>query len=120
MTDSVDAVMYKFTNKVDSPYLDSLLAMFYEGAYQNTLGIMEAFDLTENAEVPILVGVAVDENGKPECFPIAKLLRAEDVPNFLSPDGVGGFYDPLDPVAADIAKENMKPLKEAVEADGTD
>lgn len=112
--DTTEFTLYKFTNKDDSPYLDTLLQMFYEGAFGNTIGIMEAFNLKTQEEETILVGVSVDEDGKPECFPIAKLMSAEDVPNYLSPDGMGGFFDPLDPVARAEAKENMVPVGQAI------
>lgn len=116
-TNEVELIPYIFSNKPDSPHLGALLAMFYEGANRNTIGVMEAFDLIESEEVLLLVGVAADEEGKPVCFPIAKMLKAEDVPNFLSPDGKGGFYDPNDPTEAAEARENLKPIKEAVEQD---
>lgn len=107
-------ILFKFTNKEESPYLDSLLAMFYEGAFTNTIGIMEAHCLKTEQEEMILVGVALDADGKAECYPLAKLLRAEDVRDYLSPDGKGGFYDPLNPVEVANAKEDMKSFKDAV------
>lgn len=106
-------VLYKFTNKESSPYLDDLLAMFYQGVYDNRLGIMEAYNLTTEEEEIVLVGVEADENGKPVCFPLCRLLRAEDVPNYLSPDGKGGFFDLLDPAESEAAREEMKSIKEA-------
>lgn len=112
---AVQPVLYKFTNKSDSPYLDSLLAMFYEGSFANTIGIMEAFSLKDEEEHTILVGVQLDEDGKPECFPIAKLLRAEDVSNYLAPDGNGGFFDPCNPTELAEYKETVKSFDEAVQ-----
>lgn len=109
----VEPVLYRFAN-TDSPHLDTLLVMFYEGAYNNSIGIMEAFDLRTNEEVNLLVGVAVGEDGKPVCFPVAQLLKAEDVPHFLSPDGKGGWYDPADPVEAEAAREHLQPIVDAV------
>lgn len=107
-------VLYKFTNQEDSPHLDNLLAMFYQGVYDNTVGIMDAFSLADEEPRTILVGVAADENGKPVCFPIAQLLRAEDVPNYLSPDGKGGYFDLQNPNEAQAAREDMKPIAEAI------
>lgn len=107
-------VLYKFTNSGESPHLDSLLAMFYQGAYDNTIGIMDAYNLNTEEVETILVGVQVDENGKPVCFPLAKLLKAEEVPQYLSPDGKGSYFDPLDPVASEAARENMKTVEEAI------
>lgn len=120
MTEAAEAatekspILFKFTNKADSPYLDSLLTMFYEGAFRNHVGVMEAWSLKDEEEHIILVGVALDEDGKPECFPIAKCLRAEDVTNYLAPDGKGGYFDPSNPIELAAAKEDMKPFDQAV------
>lgn len=107
-------VLYKFTNEAESPQLDDILAMFYQGCYTNTIGIMQAFNLDTQETDLILVGVQLDENGKPDCFPLARALKAEDVTRFLAPDGKGGFYDPLNGPEAEEAKENMKSFAEAV------
>lgn len=120
MQDTADAeqafspVLYKFTNQEESQYLDSLLAMFYQGVYDNQLGIMQAFNITTESEELILVGVAADDNGKPVCFPLAKVLAAEDVKNYLSPDGKGGWFDERDPSAAAEARESMRSITEAI------
>jgi len=112
-TNEISPVLYTFTNKEEAGYLDNILAMFYQGVYDNQIGIMEAFNLdTETTEL-ILVGVAADEDNKPVCFPIAKVLAAEDVSKYLSPDGNGGWFDERDPVAAADARESMKTIAEA-------
>lgn len=108
-------VLYKFTNQEQSGHLDNLLAMFYQGVYGNTVGIMTAFNLEKQEEELILVGVMLDQDGKADCFPIAKILSAEDVRNYLAPNGKGGYYDPANPVEASEAKENMRSFNEAVE-----
>lgn len=113
-TPAPSPVLYKFTNEAESPYLDSLLAMVYQGAFDNSLGIMECWDLEAADKAVVIVGVALDEEGKAECFPLFKLLKAEDVPNFLSPDGKGGYYDPANPSEVAAAKEDMKSFNEAV------
>lgn len=105
--------LYKFTNKEESPQLDNILAMFYTGVNDNTIGIMESWDLENEREALILVGIEVDENGKPVCFPLAQILRAEDVGSFLSPDGKGGYFDMFDPSEAAAAREEMKTVVEA-------
>lgn len=106
-------VLYKFTNQEESSYLDSLLVMFYQGVYDNQLGIMQAFNIQTEGEELILVGVAADENGKPVCFPIAKVLAAEDVQNYLSPNGKGGWFDERNPAEAAEARESMRSIAEA-------
>ena len=110
---TVAPVLYKFTNQKNSEELDTLLAMFYQGVYNNAIGIMQALNLNTGKEDIILVGIQLDENGKPDCFPIAKGLRIEDVRDYQAPDGQGGFYDPLDPMETAKAKEHMKTFAEA-------
>lgn len=108
LTESVRSLtLYKFTNNEDSPYLDTVLGMFYEGAFANAIGVMEAFNLEKGEVETILVGVNADSEGKPECYPIATILGAEHVSRYLMPDGKGDFYDPADPVATAEAKEDM-------------
>lgn len=107
-------VLYKFTNKAESPNLDNILAMFYRGVYDNRIGIMEAFNLDTEEEECILVGVELDENNKPICFPLCKVLRAEDVTRYLSPDGKGGYFDMLNQAESEAAREEMRPYDQAV------
>jgi hypothetical protein len=107
-------ILYKFTNQTQAPELESLLAMFYTGAYENRLGIMQAKNLEADEEELLLVGVSIDANGKTDCYPLARLLKAEDVANYRSPDGKGGWFDPLDPEAAEAVKEEMKPVEESL------
>lgn len=112
--EALKPTLYKFTNKAEAPHLDNLLAMFYQGVYDNTIGIMDAWNLETEQEEMILVGVAADENGKAVCFPLARLLRAEEVPQYLAPDGNGEYFDPYDPTAAAKARDGMKTIKEAI------
>lgn len=108
-------VLYKFTNRAESGDLDTLLAMFYKGTYSNKIGIMEAYNLdTEEVDI-ILVGIELDENGKPDCYPLARGLRSAEASRYLAPNGVGGFYDPRDPREAEEVKERMKPVDVATE-----
>lgn len=107
-------VLYKFTNAESSPNMDSILAMFYTGVYDNRIGIMEAFNLETESEELILVGVELDENSKPICFPLCKILRAEDISKYLSPNGKGGYFDMLDQKESEAAREEMRPYGDAV------
>ena len=110
-------VLYKFTNAEQSPQLDNILAMFYNGVYDNRIGIMEAFNLETETEETILVGVELDENSKPICFPLCKVLRAEDVSKYLSPNGKGGYFDMLNQQESEAAREEMRPYDQAVVAE---
>ncbi len=107
-------VLYKFTNQALSPELDNLLAMFYKGVYENRIGIMTAWNLETEQEQLILVGVELDENLKPDCYPLALVISAEQAKNFLAPDGKGGYFDPRDIAEASAAKDAMRPYDEAV------
>jgi len=91
-----DITLYKFTNSKESPYLDSQLAMFYSGAFRNSIGIMEARRELENGEViPVLLLVGVEqEDDKFKCFPLAEILSSEKAATYLHPDGEGGYSKP--------------------------
>lgn len=109
-----EVVLFKFTNQEKSPDLDNILAMFYSGVHTNTLGIMTAWNLATEQEEVILVGVQLDENGKPDCFPLCRVLRSEDARVYLSPDGKGGYFDPRDYVENETAKAEMRSYADAV------
>ena len=109
-----EMVLYKFTNKADTPYLDSLFQMYHHGAFTNRLGIMEAWNLETEREEIILVGVDIDEDGKPDCYPIARVLRAEDVGNYLAPNGKGGYFDPQNPSEVAEFKDSVRSYDEAL------
>lgn len=88
-----EITLYKFTNQKESPYLDSLLAMFYSGAMRNSIGIMEAkreFDDGKGYPALILVGV-IEQEGEIKCFPLAEIISAEQASQYLHPDGEGGY-----------------------------
>lgn len=86
-----EVTLYTFANHNPAPELESLLAMFYKGAADNQLGIMQAKHIETNEEQLLLVGVTV-EDGNTQCYPLCVLLRAEDVPLFRAPDGKGGWF----------------------------
>ena len=111
-------VLYQFTNSGVNPNLDSVLAMFYEGILSNRIGIMESHNLDSGNVELILVGVEADENDKPVCYPLCKILRSEDVSRYLAPDGKGGFFDMLDPVASAEVRDAMQPLTQITEIEG--
>lgn len=112
MTDENAPILYVFSNREHAPELEALLGMFLRGAAEDRIGIMQALNVTTKEEEIILVGVDLDENNKTECFPIAKLLRAEDAPSYRSPDGKGGYFNPLDPEEVESAKKGMKAVHE--------
>lgn len=109
-----EVVLYKFTNQQESGYMDNILAMFYHGAAENALGIMTAWNVEKQCEELILVGVQLDEEGKPDCFPLAKVLAAEEASLYLAPNGKNGYYDLRDATEVAEAKDEMRSYAEAV------
>lgn len=94
-----EITLYKFTNQKESPYLDSLLAMFYSGAFRNAIGIMEAsreFEDGKGYPALILVGVA-EEDGETKCYPLAEVIPSEMAYQYKHPDGKGGYLRPENP-----------------------
>jgi hypothetical protein len=89
--EAAEVTLYTFSNHSPAPELESLLAMFYKGAVDNQLGIMQALNTETNAEELLLVGVTVD-NGDTHCYPLCTLLKAEDVPRYKAPNGKGGWF----------------------------
>lgn len=85
------ATLYKYSNHKDSHYLDNLLAMFYHGVLTNAVGIMQALNTETNKEEVVLVGVKVNEDGTQECFPLSRVLTAEEASIYSAPDGEGGW-----------------------------
>ena len=95
-TSTEQEVHYIFSNRQDAPELQALLSMFLRGAEANRIGIMQAMNTRTNQEDIILVGVDVGPDNTAECFPLAVLLKAEDAPLYLSPDGDGGWHNPAE------------------------
>lgn len=83
--------LFKYTNHADSHELDNILAMFYHGVYTNMIGIMQALNQESGQEELILVGIKVREDGTQDCFPLAKVLKSEEVGVYAAPDGEGGW-----------------------------
>lgn len=115
-------ILYKFTNDEQSPELDNLLAMFYGGAFSNTLGISKVYNLDTEEEELVLVGLDfLDDNtvDMGSFFPLARLIKAEEVKNYLTPNGKGGWYDPRDPSEAAEVQESLRAdaVEELPEAD---
>lgn len=112
--EGVAPILYVFANRTPAPELESLLAMIYSAAYDNTLGVMQALNSETNAEEVVLVGVAVDEAGKTACFPLASLLAVEDVPKYRAPTGQGSWYDPADEEATKAVQDSMKAIDDSL------
>lgn len=72
-----------------SPQHQMLLEMFYNGAFTNTLGVMEALDSDTGKLEKLIVGVDAQGNA----YPLAQCLGPEDTKKYLAPDGAGGYHN---------------------------
>lgn len=106
--------LYTFSNQENVTQMGDVLAMFYMGVANNQLGVMQAFNIEKGETELVLVGVQLDEDGKPDCYPLAKVLAVEDTLNYLAPDGKGGFYDLRNPSDVAEAKDSMRSYEDAV------
>lgn len=91
-TPTQETVLYTYANPgVNARELQALLRMFYSAAYDNKIGIMQAFNTETKSEQLVLVGIEKVEGEEDNIFPIATILQAEGVAAFRSPDGKGGY-----------------------------
>lgn len=74
-----------------SEYKYSLLQMFYDGAFLNQIGYMDAKHKTTGEIHRVLVGMQPNDKGSVDAFPIARLLEADEVQQYLAPDSKGGY-----------------------------
>lgn len=88
-----EIVLYVQTNSLTDPAPYELLKMLYKGAYDNTLGIMEALNEETGGLEYLLVGLSPDEETKlVSAFPLAKIFSGpEDFAHYSAPDGKGGY-----------------------------
>lgn len=85
-------IAYMFTNHPEQgPLLQSLLDMLYRGVYDNSIGIMTAYNKKLEKEELVLVGV-MHEDGVTRTLPLARILiGSEGAETYLGPDGEGGW-----------------------------
>ena len=84
-----DVVLNVYTNQPTKHQYD-LLEMFYRGTYGGTIGLMEALNKEDDSIEMLLVGIAYEE-GKQVTYPLAKILKPEEIKSYLAPDGKGGY-----------------------------
>lgn len=86
--------LYVFSNNPRDEAAFQLLQLFYRGALENSIGLSRMKNTVTNTEELVLVGVDKDEEGKPRLFPLAVALNPTTVKPYVSPDGVGGWFEP--------------------------
>lgn len=93
----VGVIAYIFSNDHDAVgRLLPLLRMFYNGVYENSVGIMEVMDKRTGKPALVLVGITHEDDGTTTTVPIAQVLNEAAVDFFELPDGEGGWMDPTD------------------------
>lgn len=90
--DEAGVIAYMFTNDPEKGKLmQSMLGMFYQGVYNNTIGIMSALNKETNKEELVIVGVQ-HNGGTTNTYPLAKVLSPEEAfGTYACPDGKGGW-----------------------------
>lgn len=110
-SNEVDYIEYVFSNQQPrDPECESLLRMFVHGVFNNQVAIVRAYNNEIQEEEIILAGVNVNEDGKPELYPICTVLKGTDVDKYFAPNGEGGFYDLANPTEVAKAHSTMEPL----------
>lgn len=88
-------IAYVFTNNLgQAQFLQSFLDMFYRGAFYNTIGVMSALNTETDEEEVVLVGVEHTDDGNTLTYPLARILRPDEAPKYVGPDGKGGWLTP--------------------------
>lgn len=68
-----------------------LLEMFLQGAIYNQIGYMDALNKNTGVTERLLVGIEPNANGTFSTYPLARLLEADEINNYIAPDGKGGW-----------------------------
>lgn len=97
VTDSpeIEVNMYVYTNNAPDAPAESLLRLFYEGTLTNSIGAMRAKNTKTGEQELLLVGIYFKEDGSSDTFPLARVLSADDALTYVSPDGKGGWFEPM-------------------------
>lgn len=88
-----EVVLYVLTNRIADPAPYEMLKMFYKGAFENTIGLMEAKNSETDALEYLIVGLVPDEvTGNITSIPIARVFsNPEESYKYLAPDGKGEY-----------------------------
>lgn len=89
----VQVIEWVFTNDKENPYPQQILHAFYDGVFKNRVGVMHAKVRGSEDIHTLLVGVEVHDDGNVACYPLAKILAADEHDQYVAPDGNGGWLD---------------------------
>lgn len=82
-----------FANEAN-PALRQLFHSLYSGVFQNRIGIAHCKNTTTDKLETLIVGVQPNGEGGAQLYPLAVIIGEEDVLNWHSPDGKGGYVGP--------------------------
>ncbi len=90
-----DVALYVQSNRPTEDHY-KMLQQFYRASALNQISLMEARNLDDPEDKPVLLLVCnvVDEKGVTHAVPVAKLLMPHEFVNFRAPDGRGGWVEP--------------------------
>lgn len=85
--------LYVQTNNFKDPAPYEMLKMFYKGAFENTIGLMEALNEETQELEYLIVGLSADPTtGNTAAIPIAKVFSDTlEANKYSAPDGRGGY-----------------------------
>lgn len=85
-----------FTNDKTNPHIRQQFHALMDAAFANVLGVMHAKD-KDTGDIHTLL-VMVESRGEEGVvtYPMAQLLKMEDMDRYLAPDGSGGYLDPAE------------------------
>lgn len=88
--EGIEFTEWVFANE-KNPALRQLFHSFYQGAFQNRIGLAHCKNSETGKLETLLVGVNPTESGA-QLFPLAVVITEEEhATKWLSPDGVGGY-----------------------------
>lgn len=85
-----------FSNNPYNPVPYGLLDLFYKLVHENRVGIIDANDSETGEAALVLCFVGDKGDGDVELYPVASLLKEEEITRYRAPTGDGGFYEPAD------------------------
>lgn len=88
--EGVNMYEWVFANE-RNPALLQLFHSLYEGAFKNRLGIAHCKNRTNDKLQTLIVGVNPTEGGGAQLYPLAVILEEDQLADFMSPDGHGGY-----------------------------
>ena len=103
----MEIILSVFSNNMQDEAAYQVLQLFYKGAVENSIGIMRALNNETGVEELVLVGVEVNPAGGVNTYPLARVFGPEDATKYFSPNGVGGWFDPLEPIGSTVEAEPM-------------